>query len=141
MLASISASVSTRQKERSHVITHHASRITHHASRSQLAISALFSGLLLFSPGITADSTGVSAFQNAGYKLDGIEGYLYPKTMTQPAGSVRLMRKYNPARDDHAIFPESQLSAMAAQGYTQNSGSDWIGYVYPNTNGNVPAIN
>jgi len=27
---------------------------------------------------------------------------------------------------------------MAAQGYTQNSGSDWIGYVY--TNGNVPVI-
>jgi hypothetical protein len=75
-----------------------------------------------------------------GYKLDGIEGYLYPKTLPQPAGTVRLMRKYNPARDDHAIFPESQLSAMAAQGYTQNSGSDWIGYVYPNTNGNVPVI-
>jgi hypothetical protein len=89
----------------------------------------------------TADTAGVSAFQSAGYKLDGIEGYLYPKTMTQPAGTVRLMRKYNPARDDHAIFPESQLSAMAAQGYTQNSGSDWIGYVYPNTNGNVPVIN
>ncbi|GMU46483.1 MAG: hypothetical protein AMXMBFR26_12650 [Porticoccaceae bacterium] len=89
----------------------------------------------------TADTAGVSAFQSAGYKLDGIEGYLYPKAMTQPAGTVRLMRKYNPARDDHAIFPESQLSAMAAQGYTQNSGSDWIGYVYPNTNGNVPVIN
>jgi hypothetical protein len=89
----------------------------------------------------TADTAGVNAFKSAGYKLDGIEGYLYPKTMTQPAGTVRLMRKYNPARDDHAIFPESQLSAMAAQGYTQNSGSDWIGYVYPNTNGNVPAIN
>jgi hypothetical protein len=88
----------------------------------------------------TADTAGVSAFQNVGYKLDGIEGYLYPKTLPQPAGTVRLMRKYNPARDDHAIFPESQLSAMAAQGYTQNSGSDWIGYVYPNTNGNVPVI-
>ncbi|HEX4881687.1 MAG TPA: S8 family serine peptidase [Porticoccaceae bacterium] len=89
----------------------------------------------------TADTAGVNAFKSAGYKLDGIEGYLYPKTMTQPLGTARLMRKYNPARDDHAIFPESQLSAMAAQGYTQNSGSDWIGYVYPNTNGNVPAIN
>lgn len=27
------------------------------------------------------------------------------------------------------------------QKYTQNSGSDWIGYGYPNTNGTVPAIN
>ncbi|MGB5146109.1 MAG: hypothetical protein WBN86_03170 [Porticoccaceae bacterium] len=65
----------------------------------------------------TADTAGVSAYQSVGYKLDGIEGYLYPETMSQPAGTVRLMRKYNPARDDHAIFPESQLSAMAAQGY------------------------
>ncbi|HEX4881366.1 MAG TPA: hypothetical protein VFV18_03385 [Porticoccaceae bacterium] len=62
----------------------------------------------------TADTAGFSAFQSVGYKLDGIEGYLYPKTMTQPAGTVRLMRKYNPARDDHAIFPESQISAMSA---------------------------
>jgi len=52
-------------------------------------------------------------------------------------GAAALPGSY---RADHAIFPESQLSAMAAQGYTQNSGSDWIGYVYPNTNGNVPAI-
>lgn len=89
----------------------------------------------------TADTAGVNAFKSVGYKLDGIEGYLYPKTMAQPVGTMRLMRKYNPERDDHAIFPESRLSAMAAQGYTQNSGSDWIGYVYPNTNGNVPVIN
>lgn len=88
----------------------------------------------------TADTAGVSAYQSVGYKLDGIEGYIYPKTMTQPTGTVRLMRKYNPARDDHAIFPESMLSSMAAQGYTQNSGSDWLGYVYPNSNGTVPPI-
>lgn len=72
--------------------------------------------------------------------LDGIEGYIYPKTVTQPIGTVRLMRKYNPARDDHAIFPETALSAMTAQGYTENSGSDWLGYVYPNTTANVPVI-
>lgn len=88
----------------------------------------------------TADPTGVAAYQSAGYKLDGIEGYIYPKTITQPLGTVRLMRKYNPQRDDHAIFPETALSAMTAQGYTQNSGSDWLGYVYRNTTGNVPVI-
>jgi hypothetical protein len=48
------------------------------------------------------------------------------------------MRKYNPTRDDHAIFPESELAAMASQGYTQNSGSDWLGYVYPNLTGAMP---
>jgi len=88
----------------------------------------------------TADPAGVAAFQSVGYMLDGIEGYIYPQTFTQPLGTVRLMRKYNPSRDDHAIFPESELSNMIAQGYTVNSGSDWLGYVYPNTNGSVPAI-
>ena len=88
----------------------------------------------------TADSAGVAAFQSWGYKLDGIEGYIYPKTITQPTGTERLMRKYNPTRDDHAIFPESFMATMTAQGYTQNSGSDWLGYVYRNSSGNVPTI-
>jgi hypothetical protein len=87
----------------------------------------------------TADPAGITAFQEVGYKLDGIEGYIYPKTMPQPPGTVRLMRKYNPTRDDHAIFPEAKLGSMVAQGYTLDSGSDWLGYVYPNT-GPVPVI-
>jgi len=53
---------------------------------------------------------------------------------------VRLMRKYNSARDDHAIFPETALSFMTSIGYTQNSSSDWLGYVYPNSNGSTPVI-
>ena len=61
--------------------------------------------------------------------------------MAKPAGAVKLMRKYNPTLDDHAIFPETQWLAMWMAGYTANTGNtDWIGYVYPNTNGNVPAI-
>lgn len=39
---------------------------------------------------------GISFFESLGYKLDGIEGYIYPMSMTQPPGTVRLMRKYNP---------------------------------------------
>lgn len=88
----------------------------------------------------TADSAGVTAFVSVGYKLDGIEGYIYPKTLPQPTGTVKLMRKYNPDRDDHAIFPENLLSYYTSAGYTQNSGSDWLGYVYFNSNGNVPTI-
>ena len=87
----------------------------------------------------TTDSTGITTFEGVGYRLDGIEGYIYPKTISQPSGTVRMMRKYNPTRDDHAIFPEPLLSTMTAEGYTQNSGSDWIGYVYVNTGG-VPSI-
>lgn len=88
----------------------------------------------------TADSAGVAAFQSAGYKLDGIEGYIYPKTISQPLGTVRLMRKYNPDRDDHAIFPETVISYFTSLGYTEDSGSDWLGYVYPNATGGVPVI-
>ncbi len=74
---------------------------------------------------------GINTFTSWGYKYEGIEGYIFPKHCAKPAGTVRLMRKYNPARDDHAIFPETMLSTMYNQGYTQNSGSDWLGYVYP----------
>ncbi len=87
----------------------------------------------------TTDAAGIAAFKTIGYKLDGIEGYIYPKTSPQPTGATKLMRKYNPTRDDHAIFPETVHSAMIAEGYTQASGSDWLGYVYVNT-GSVPAI-
>ena len=79
----------------------------------------------------TTDQAGITAYENEGYKLDGIEGYIFSRHQTQPAGTVKLYRKYNPARDDHAIFPESMLSYMTSQGYTVNSGNDWIGYVYP----------
>jgi serine protease len=79
----------------------------------------------------TTDAAGISAYQSVGYKLDGIEGYIFPKTASVP-GTVKLLRRYNPVRDDTAIFPESQLAAMQAEGYTQLSGSDWLGYVYPN---------
>ncbi len=60
--------------------------------------------------------------------------------MPQPPGTVRLMRKYNPARDDHAIFPETVLGDMLQEGYTMDSGSDWLGDVYPNINGERPKI-
>lgn len=80
------------------------------------------------------DSSGIAAYTGVGYKLDGIEGYVYSKSYPQPPGTVRLMRKYNPSRHDHAIFPEGELNTMIAQGYTQNSGNtDWIGYVYLNS--------
>ena len=88
----------------------------------------------------TTEQAGINAFVNVGYKLDGIEGFIYPKTVAQPVGAVRLMRKYAVNRDDHATFPENEYSTYAAQGYTENSGSDWLGYVYPNSGGTTPPI-
>ncbi len=89
----------------------------------------------------TTEWAGVQEFESWGYRLDGVEGYIYPKTMTQPPGTVRLMRKYNASRDDHAIFPETLLTQMTNLGYTLDSGSDWLGYVYANPiNGATPTI-
>ena len=88
----------------------------------------------------STDQAGINAFVGVGYKLDGIEGFIYPKTIAQPAGTVRLMRKYAVSRDDHAIFPESEYYTYATQGYTENSGSDWLGYDYPNSTGTTPSI-
>jgi hypothetical protein len=78
------------------------------------------------------DLAEVEFFTRQGYELDGIEGYIYPSNESQPSDTVRLLRKYNPQRDDHAIFPETMLDTMTAQGYTHNSGDEWIGYVYLN---------
>ena len=74
----------------------------------------------------------VSGYYAIGYRVDGIEGYLYPSTAAQPAGTVRLLKRYNPTLDDHAVFPETTLGTMTAQGYTAISGLDWLGYVYLN---------
>lgn len=89
----------------------------------------------------TADPAGIAAFTSVGYSLDGVEGYIFPKSTPRPYGTVRLLRKYNAVNDDHAIFPEvaSIVSDMTNQGYTQNSGSDWLGWVYPN-NGTRPVV-
>lgn len=75
----------------------------------------------------------INMFTNRGYKYEGIEGYIFPKHdfCKRPSKTVRLMRKYNRTLNDHAIFPENQLSLMQSKGYTENSGSDWLGYVYP----------
>ncbi len=84
----------------------------------------------------------VNYFQWEGYQVDGLEGYVYPKTLPQPAGTVKLMRKFHPGRDDHAVFPLTALPAMQSQGYTvTTNGNDWLGYVYPNNNyGRTPVI-
>ena len=74
----------------------------------------------------------ISGYYAVGYRVDGIEGYVYPSALPQPAGTVRLLKRYHPGRDDHAIFPETALATMTAQGYSTLSGLDWLGYVYAN---------
>jgi len=85
----------------------------------------------------TTTSAGLAGFQGVGYKLDGIEGYIYstctPEPQCIPNGAVRLYRLYNPNLDDWAIFPESELAQKQAAGYQHSACcNDVIGYVYPN---------
>lgn len=80
----------------------------------------------------TTEQAGIAAFESVGYQLHGIEGYIFDDDFTQPPGTEELHRRYNPARDDHALFPLSKLPAMEAAGYTLTSGNPYIGYVYAN---------
>lgn len=85
----------------------------------------------------TTEAAGIEAFADVGYRLDGVEGYIYegcsPEPSCIPAGAVRLYRYYNATRDDWAIFPESQLAQFQANGYGPSPGANpWIGYVYEN---------
>lgn len=69
---------------------------------------------------------------SVGYVYGGIEGYIFPLHCPRPSGTVRLMQKYNPTLDDHAVFPETMYSTMASQGYTVTDGNGgYLGYVYP----------
>jgi hypothetical protein len=85
----------------------------------------------------------VDTYIGDNYRLDGIEGYIFPTTYTEPTkptGTVKLYRKKSINRDDTAIFPESQLSAMTSRGYTEYSGSEWIGWVYPNVDSDSDGV-
>ena len=90
----------------------------------------------------TTDPNGIGVFQGLGYVLDGIEGFVFPKTQSpQPPGTVRLCRRYSTARDDYILFAgaganggdctnvnDSQTGGV----YDITTGNtDWIAYVYP----------
>ena len=76
-----------------------------------------------------------------GYKLDGIEGFIFPTTLAQPSGAVRLCRKYDATRDDYVLFPgagaNGQDCSSTTDGYTGGNYSqlvgntDWIGWALP----------
>lgn len=82
------------------------------------------------------DVAEIATFEGQGYFLDGVEGYVYPASSPQPAGTVELLRRRNASLDDHAIFPLDLASAMAAGGYTQVvNGRSSLGWVYRNVDG------
>lgn len=54
----------------------------------------------------------VAAFVTAGYKIDGVEGYVYDAAYAQRAGTEPLLRAYNLSRDDYAVFPLREQSTI-----------------------------
>lgn len=81
----------------------------------------------------STDPAEISAWQALGYRVDGIEGFVYPSNLTPQSGMVKLLRRQHVSNNDTAIFPESELSTMYANLF-QNTlyGVDSLGWVYPN---------
>lgn len=65
-----------------------------------------------------------------GYRYEGIEGYVYPTTLSQPAGTVALRRAYDPGTHTHVLFPIDREAYYASWGYTSDVVT--LGYVYRN---------
>ena len=104
-----------------------------HVANRDFSYTTTAEGVVHFKEDVT-DSNGI------GYELDGIEGYIYPLCEPDPEcipeGAERLYRLYHPLRDDYAIFPHRELDAILAEGYEHQDGlADWIGYAYPNDDG------
>jgi subtilisin family serine protease len=105
-----------------------------HIANRDFSYTTTPEGVVFFKENVTNQTTG------QGYDLDGIEGYVYrscePEPECIPEGAVRLYRLYNATLDDYVIFPRSELETWQAAGYGSQSGlADWIGYVYPNVDG------
>ncbi len=96
------------------------------------------------------DDAEVLAAFNAGYYLDGVEGYVFPTcgadtscsvTSCQPAGTVPLLRRRNPAVDDQAVFPASELGSSQYAGYTEVvSSRACLGWVYANSDADADTV-
>lgn len=75
-------------------------------------------------------------WKDRGYRLDGIEGYVYPNGAIAPPGTEVLVLGENSPTGTYALYPISQASNMSALGFTmQNS----LGRVFVNT-GSRPVI-
>ncbi|MEO8384648.1 MAG: S8 family serine peptidase [Betaproteobacteria bacterium] len=76
-----------------------------------------------------SEINGAGGFISVGYKIDGVEGYVYDRAYPQPVGTEPLLRAYNATLDDHAVFPLREQCNMAGLGYTLDVVS--LGYAYP----------
>ncbi|MEQ1515147.1 MAG: S8 family serine peptidase [Usitatibacteraceae bacterium] len=68
-------------------------------------------------------------WKDRGYRLDGIEGYVYPNGAIQPPGTEALVLGQNVANGTYALYPESQVGAMLSLGFTTQN---FLGRVFAN---------
>lgn len=84
-----------------------------------------------------------------GYQLDGIEGYVYPPSASQPAGAAKLCRKLDTQRHDYTLFLGSGATgtdcSASSDGFsggnysqTADGRPDWIGWAFPNAHSVAP---
>jgi serine protease len=64
--------------------------------------------------------------------LDGVEGYLYPPTISQPPGTVMVLRRYNPNTWAVAVFPVTESAVWYERGFTSCILNMQIGYAVLN---------
>ena len=99
----------------------------------------------------TTDAAEKQSLISAGYKLDGIEGYVFPTNYSSApqAGMVKLCRLYDPNSDEEILFPGMGANgkncyppfpSYAGSSYYSSSlySTNWLGWVYPNYNGGTP---
>jgi hypothetical protein len=73
-----------------------------------------------------------AATVTADWKLDAVEGYVYPPNISQPAGTTKVLRRVSPTTLAYVIFPEADLATWTAAGYTAIHNIGVIGYAYTN---------
>ncbi len=67
--------------------------------------------------------------ETQGCLLDGIEGYVYPSNQSQPAGTLAVVRMFNPTTLVLVLGSPADQATYAAQGFTNPT---VIGYAYAN---------
>lgn len=79
---------------------------------------------------IAAGSTERDALDPALWRIDGVEGYIYPASGGQPPGTSRIVRGFNATSLNWVLFPESDLAQWQSYGFT--GGTTVVGYTYLN---------
>lgn len=91
--------------------------------------------------GFSIDGVKELSYPGLGYKLDGIEGFIYSPLVAQPSGTRKLCRKYDASRDDYMLTLGAGASgtdcSATTDGYNGGNynqaagGTDFIGWALP----------